>query len=201
MVDHLLDRLPLVDQVHQGHLCAVPRRGLLGDEWTQRATGVYVPSLVEPCVGQGNITNAIRARYPDVLAFRNDLDVRWDADSHRDATDQAFWQYVGFPDWVITNPPFSTAFEIVREALKVAQVGVAMLLRVTWLEPLRSAEKQAKTKWLVENPPDWELVLERTSFDGSGGQDSAPCAWFVWCPALTPRIEVIPGRGRQPTLL
>lgn len=182
MTDHLLDRLDL------------------------RHNEPHPPRIVEPCVGQGHIVNAIKRRYPAAQFITNDLDHQWPADCHMDAGDRFFH---GFgtpsfewdaPDWVISNPPFSEAFDIVRNALEVARIGVAMLLRVTWLEPPKEKAK-ARGIWLAEHPPAWELVMERFSFDGSGKQDSAPTAWFVWSKYLPPRIEVIPGRGRQPQLL
>lgn len=164
--------------------------------------------ILEPSVGEGHIIRELEARFGQPVAtlrnmlpapayFTNDLDRRHEAMTHYDATEHGFWdiytQADTRPDWVITNPPFNAAFEIIRQAVATASVGVAMLLRVTWLEPPKSPEHRAKAEWLAANPPKWELVMERTSFDGAG-QDSAPCAWFVWSPYLTPRIEVIPGR-------
>lgn len=211
MVDHLLDRLTLapatctcpyfVGGIRQStdHLCPVHTLGHRGVEPS------WAPRVFEPCVGAGNIVNAIRRRYPTMLELTNDLDNRHEATWHMDATQEQLWRLVPHsfvdkhepgvpPDWVITNPPFSEAFDIVRQAVKTARVGVAMLLRTTWLEPTKTGPKAA---WLVAHPPKWELVMERFSFDGSGSQDSAPTAWFVWSPYLESRIEVIPGRGRQ----
>lgn len=196
MVDHLLDRLEWWPEAYRAQ---------------QRATysgspPARPPRILEPCVGAGNIVNAIHRRYPETLFMTNDIDPDRDAHFHLDATEPAgnayedikdnpLWTHRGrVPDWVVTNPPFSEAFDIVRHAVETATVGVAMLLRTTWLEPTKTGPKAA---WLVAHPPKWELVMERYSFDGSGSQDSAPTAWFVWSPYLESRIEVIPGRGRQ----
>ena len=37
-------------------------------------------------------------------------------------------------DWIITNPPYSKAADFLLRALDTAHVGVAMLLRIQWLE-------------------------------------------------------------------
>jgi hypothetical protein len=39
-------------------------------------------------------------------------------------------------DWVITNPPFKLAEKFIDEALKVARVGVAVLVRTVFLESI-----------------------------------------------------------------
>lgn len=198
MVDHLLDRLDLT----VCHCIAHPVGAICEHLFTNcfgvsaAEPGTLPPRVFEPCVGAGNIVNAIQRRYPDAFFATNDLDERHDADTSYDATKPLLWTDARDMaiDWVITNPPFSEAFDIVRQAVETARVGVAMLLRTTWLEPTKTGPKAA---WLVAHPPKWELVMERYSFDGSGSQDSAPTAWFVWSPYLESRIEVIPGRGRQ----
>src|SRR5574341_517790 len=181
MVDHLLDRLyPPVPANRAG---GPPAYLLPGHR------------VLEPCVGAGNITNALRDRIPRVDVRTNDLDPKWPADWHFDATKpQGIWLRDRY-DWIITNPPFSAATEIVPKAVEVARVGVAMLLRITWLEPCED-----RAQWLAKNPPKWQLVMERTSFRANGSTDSATSCWFVWSELLEPRIEVIVGRGRQAEL-
>lgn len=39
-----------------------------------------------------------------------------------------------WPDWIVTNPPFSRAEEFIKTAMGVAKVGVAMLTRVQIIE-------------------------------------------------------------------
>ena len=46
----------------------------------------------------------------------------------------AFGDEVRSFDWVITNPPFRLADKFVLRALPLADRGVAMLCRLTWLE-------------------------------------------------------------------
>ena len=37
-------------------------------------------------------------------------------------------------DWVITNPPFKLAEEFITEGLRVASIGVGMLVRTSFIE-------------------------------------------------------------------
>lgn len=160
------------------------------------------PVLLEPCVGEGHIIRAVNEWVPDARWSTNDLDPRHEADSHMDAGRDAFWGRPGLaksrPGWVISNPPFSDAVRIIPRAYEAAKVGIAMLLRVTWLEPCED-----RKVWLASHPPTWQLVMERYSYRQNGSQDSATAAWFVWVkdPNAGPqRIVVVPGRGVQPAL-
>ena len=37
-------------------------------------------------------------------------------------------------DWIVTNPPFSKAAEVLAHGLVKARRGVALLMRIQWLE-------------------------------------------------------------------
>lgn len=131
--------------------------------------------VLEPCAGRGDIATAL-ACDPRVRNLElNDLDKQWDADTHEDATDPIYWQHkTGPAEWVVTNPPFLVADKILPLAVK--HVGrVAMLLRITYLEPC-----EGRAAWLRTHPPARLIVLPRISFTGDGKTDSVTCAWFVW---------------------
>lgn len=154
--------------------------------------------ILEPCAGQGNIVHAICDRYPGSDVYSNDLDPRHDTFSHEDATRPEFWGRFGTvpPHWIITNPPFSAAMDILRHALEFAEVGVAMLLRLSFAEPTED-----RGQWLAAHPITRLYVLPRYSFRQNGSTDSVTSAWFVWSRMDTPAIEVIPGRAPQAVLL
>jgi hypothetical protein len=222
MTDHLLDRLDL-QAVPPGawpacrcdgdDIIQTIRDGVVrdGPQHELGCPGDRPVRILEPCVGEANIVNAIWRKHPETIVWTWDIDPRHHAGVTCDAREDRWWAaheaQDGRPDWVITNPPFSAAFDIIREAYEAATVGIAMLLRVTWLEPTKTG---ARAAWLAEHPPTWELIMERYSFDGAG-QDSATTAWFVWikneraakiltdklAPHGRQHIEVIPGRGRQ----
>jgi len=135
--------------------------------------------IFEPCVGKGNLIEAMKDGWGRHLITTNDIDQEVDAHYHLDIASEsaAVWlnaQKGGF-DWVVTNPPFSKAFEILKQMLPLAHGGVALLLRLSFLEP--TYERGA---WLAEHPPDLIIVLPRMSFTGDGHTDSVTCAWMVW---------------------
>jgi len=105
------------------------------------------------------------------------------ADSHMDATSDAFVEAFGSgtrrPDWVVTSPPYKHAFAILRAALRIARVGVAFKLRLTFLEPVTS-----RGQWLKDNAPDKMVVLPRASYRGR--KCSSTEAWFIW---LSGRVD------------
>ena len=130
--------------------------------------------VVEPCAGDGAIARVLQASHLHVVT--NDIDARHEADHHEDATLTQFWggAVSDDVDFVITNPPFNDAFRILQHAYAVARVGVAMLLRKTFLEPTRE-----RGAWLAAHPPTRIIGLPRHSFRGKGS-DSVSADWVIW---------------------
>lgn len=153
-------------------------------------------TVLEPCVGAGHIANVLRRREIDVMT--NDLDPRFPADFHMDALSADFAHRFR-PDWVISNPPFVIADRLVPRCLEMAEWGVAMLLRLSWLEPTR-----ARSYLLEHNPPTSLVILPRISFTGDGQVDNVTTAWFVWDRRERndgrQRIIVVPRKAAQPEL-
>ena len=76
-------------------------------------------------------------------------------------------------DAIITNPPFSLAFQFVRRSVKLAD-HVFLLLRLNFLA------SQKRADWFKKNEPSALFVLiNRPSFTG-GGTDMTDYAWFYW---------------------
>lgn len=157
-----------------------------------------VSPVLEPCVGRGDMADVLRTDPRVGLVFTNDLDRTHLADWHDDATWEGFWRTLPPIEYVVTNPPFSKADQILPLAWKYARVGVAMLLRISYLEPC-----EGRGAWLAEHPPSKLIVLPRISFTGDGDTDMATCAWFVWDRACCGQsIEIVnPVDERQPSLL
>jgi hypothetical protein len=134
--------------------------------------------VFEPAAGDGAIANLLE-EFGFLVTLRNDIDNKHEKlNLCLDASREEHWEQLFIrPDYVISNPPWESeaCFSIVRNAKKYAKVGVAMLLRLSWLEPtiLREA-------WLKENPPDTLIVLPRYSFKQNGKTDSMTSAWFIW---------------------
>lgn len=143
--------------------------------------------VLEPCAGKGDMANVLRQHDTISSVLTNDVNPQVETTFQEDATDPnaACWQ-ASF-DWVITNPPFEYASAILQQAWKHARVGVAFLLRLTYLEPTRD-----RAVWLQEQADHlvWQAVFNpRPTFregetnpktEKPYGTDSVTVAWFVW---------------------
>lgn len=135
---------------------------------------------IELCSGDDAITRPVKEseRFDRVLT--NDIDASRQSDAHYNAADpETYSRYADLgwarPCWIITNPPFGAASLIVPFAYDFATIGIAMLLRLSFLEPV-----EVRGAWLNEHPPTRLIVLPRISFTGDGKTDSVTCAWMVW---------------------
>lgn len=139
----------------------------------------YVPvtgSVLECCAGDLAIAKVLQQQ---TNVCTNDIDPAMPTDDHLDATDPFYWETVslrGSYNWIVTNPPFSVAQPIVEGAHRTAKAGIAMLLRLSYLEPCKD-----RARFLSQHPPTHTIVLPRISFTGDGKTDNVTCAWFVWC--------------------
>jgi len=88
-------------------------------------------SCLEPACGAGHMSKV--------------LDEYFDKVTSSDLYDYGYGENVDFThsfyknesyDWVITNPPFKLAEKFIDEALKVARIGVAVLVRTVFLESI-----------------------------------------------------------------
>ncbi len=120
----------------------------------------------------------------------NDVDLNHQTDWHFDATDASAWPWRVWP-WVITNPPFNQAFDILKVSLEAGNC-VAFLLRLSFLEPTFE-----RGMFLAENPPNKILVLPRISFTGDGKTDSVTCAWLIWDQSDESWVRVVPKEEKE----
>ncbi|WP_293134879.1 hypothetical protein [Microcoleus sp. bin38.metabat.b11b12b14.051] len=138
-------------------------------------------TILEPCAGDGAISNIFRNMGIDVTT--NDIDLNHSTnydDCAKVRTNWEKWQEEnGAFDWVITNPPFNQAHAILPFAYEYSQVGVAFLLRLSYLEPA-----QNRGEWLRSHSSKLTNLIilgqPRPSFTGNGGTDSCTVAWMVW---------------------
>lgn len=162
-------------------------------EWATRELLKQVPVrgvVVEPCVGDGAISKALEGDRR--VVYTGDIDPQWTPMICGDALDRDFWDRMtqriagDFSDidpgvdWIVTNPPFSVAPQIVPITFNRATRGIAMLLRLSYLEPTED-----RGAWLNEHPPSAIIVLPRISFTGNGKTGSVTCAWMVWRKSTT----------------
>lgn len=147
--------------------------------------------LVDPCCGDGRMAEVFAPHFAYLTL--NDIEPRIEQgrlSAMRQAGPKAvivkrFDATLPIPglwvacDWVVTNPPWKWASVIAQHAIAEARSGVALLLRLSFLEATQ--ERQ----WLKRNPPRSVIVLPRISFDGTGRTDSVCPAWFLWGAAVT----------------
>lgn len=133
-------------------------------------------TVIEPCAGKHAITKELGFRY----TYTCDIDPLMEVNLVADMSQVQGWQKAqktfGHPfEWVITNPPFNCAIDFAQHGWEYCTVGMALLLRLSFLEPT-----EKRQQWLMKNPPHQLIVLPRISFTEDGKTDSVTCAWMVW---------------------
>jgi hypothetical protein len=83
-------------------------------------------------------------------------------------------------DWIITNPPFRLAEQFITTGLERASRGVAVLLRVAFLEGVgRYKNLFRDTPPCVVAPYVERVPMLRGRYDPKGTTATAYC-WFIW---------------------
>jgi len=138
--------------------------------------------VFECCVGAGDIAGVLSENTRTVVVT-NDIDQPRSADFHVDLSTPIGWRMLdpidsmndAPADWIVTNPPFCHAPGLVPLAYEHVNVGIAMLLRLSFLEPCLN-----RSEFLTKHPPTKLIILPRISFTGDGNTDSVTCAWMIW---------------------
>jgi hypothetical protein len=102
-------------------------------------------------------------------------------------------------DWVITNPPFKAAEEFVTRGLRVARVGVAVLVRTVFIESIGRWERLFRDRpctafaQFVERVPIVKGRVDPKATTATG------YAWLIWdkTAAENSRIVWIPPSRRK----
>ncbi len=168
--------------------------------WQTRALLANQPisgTVLEPCAGDGAIARVIeRQQWKEFQDSRNgvqsssalvtnDIDPQSVGVYHIDASSEDLYKLekyggVGPVDWVVSNIPYKMPLcrDIVMNAVRFARIGVAMLLRLSFLEP--TAKVHPRGPWLSSRAPDRILILPRYSYTQDGHSDSCTTAWMIW---------------------
>lgn len=92
-------------------------------------------------------------------------------------------------DWVITNPPFRLGLQFVLRARRVARAGVAMLVRMAFLESIERYEGLFR-----QHPPTIGIFTERVPmFRGRldpAGSTATAYVWLVWSRDVPPKAPL-----------
>ncbi len=165
--------------------------------WAARAGGELIRSLDpdaltcwEPAAGAGHMAHGLAAYFPIVI--QSDIhryERRVDPICARiaDFLDPADdFIPAGDVDWIVTNPPFARGEEFVRRAWDIAGRGVAMLLRLSFLEG------GARHKLLYDDCPltvvapfAERVPMTKGRWDPNASTATA-YAWFIW---LKPEVS------------
>lgn len=142
--------------------------------------------IFDPCCGM---------RHPTLQAFKgnnkiveNDSDLDVLSNYHFDSSIGLNWyeckdlKSIGWSDWVITNPPYNKdLLPILNNALNFSSEGVAMLLRLTFLEPSKNRREVLTDELWGKSLKAVYPVNPRPQFDPSKkGTDNVTVAWFIW---------------------
>ena len=144
----------------------------------------------EPCCGAGNLSD-ILSHFKNVTeVWTNDINTNLKADSHFDAANARSWLKFPQPDWVVTNPPFNKAFEILKNAHFFARKGVVFFVRHSFTEPT-----EQRGRWLYNNPCWGNLVYPRFKFvqneKGTWDSDSTPIDAVIWLRDKQPKLGLL----------
>lgn len=142
--------------------------------------------VAEPCAGNGMIRDVLTTQSSIRRVITSDIDPRYNQLDHRcDATLPTARVYRHRPNWIVTNPPFKLAHEVLSASWQACTVGVALLLRITFQEP--TEDRRELLRDLAPHASQPIVFNPRPRFrTDAKGSDSATCAWFVWTknPAL-----------------
>lgn len=141
---------------------------------------IFSKEILEPCCGNGAISKVLT----DNNHVVTNLDIE-DYGYHENFTKCDFLSYnpsTPFNGDIITNPPYSLAYEFVEHSLDIVRKGayVCMLLRIQFLEGKK------RQKLFKVMPPKYVYVFSsrmRCFKDGDTNvkNSSALClCWFVW---------------------
>jgi hypothetical protein len=166
-------------------------RALLADVFPALGVaGSRRQSAWEPACGEGHIAEVLREHFRLVRA----TDIH--DYGYGDIAD-FLGMSAGDADWIITNPPFGEKTEaFVLRALDLARVGVAMFVRMQWLETIGRYERLFR-----DRPPTLiSFFCERVNlckgrWDPDGSTATA-YIWLVWMRDTPPRAPfwIPPGR-------
>ena len=134
---------------------------------------------MDPCGSDLDAVARTLPRLANCRVYCNDTDSVLPAKTHDDATSALFWDSIASPDWVVGSPPYHTASTIVQQALRIAKVGVAFKLRLSFLEPCAD-----RAQLLKQHPPTHMIVLPRVVYrkqSVGSSHDWVTEAWFIWC--------------------
>lgn len=169
-------------------------RALIEEVFPQLGVECRERDAWEPACGEGHIAEVLREYFRDVVA----------SDIHEYGYGHVADYLAAVPgaDWIITNPPFGQKTEaFVLKALDDSNVGVAMFVRLQWLETVGRYERLFR-----DRPPTLiaffceRVPLCKGRWDPEGDTATA-YIWLIWVKGRPPQppFWIPPGRREQLT--
>lgn len=155
--------------------------------WAARAGGELIARLdpgswtaLEPAAGGGHMAHGLRPYFAEVI----------EADIHQheggspsyvvDFLTEEAARTLPEVDWIVTNPPFVLGDAFVRAAYERARRGVAMLLRLVFLEgKARHGLLHVDCPLTVVAPFSERVPMVKGRWDPDASSATA-YAWFIW---------------------
>lgn len=137
----------------------------------------------EPACNRGHMAEPLREYFHCVMATDiND----YGYDRHEKTVDFLFpgSEPVVQVDWIITNPPFRLAEQFIMRALDIAQTGVAMIVRTSFLESVGRYENLfSKTPPNIIAQFSERVPMVKGRLTATGSTATSYC-WLVWVKGL-----------------
>lgn len=139
----------------------------------------------EPACGEGHMAEPLGEYFREVVA--SDIKDYGYGDHTVDflTCEQLARKYDA--DWIITNPPFNDSAEFVLKALRLAGTGVAMFVRLSWLESVKRYNMIFR-----DTPPTLVSIFsERVPLHKGRWEDEGSTMtayiWLVWLKGASPQ--------------
>jgi hypothetical protein len=151
------------------------------DALLRHAGHMIAGTVWEPCAGARHISSVLADVDGISRVYESDISPVGDAYPRLDfLLRDEHWRVIESPvDWVVTNPAFGIAADIVRVALDTAHEGVAMLLPANFWE---GTVTDGRRDLLTSCPPTHCIHLGRFNFimPGGGNGPSKEHMWLIW---------------------
>ena len=137
--------------------------------------------VLEPCAGKNNIGKLVKQYHKNCEVKAVDL-YDYGEPSVESGIDFLQWKPNKKYDWVITNPPYDSKLLIpfVEKSLAVAEIGVAMSLKITFLESIKRYDFFT-SNMMLKNVLVFSNRQPMYKNGINTGTSNAICyAWFIW---------------------
>lgn len=160
---------------------------------------IAIESAKEPACGEGHIAEVLREYCSDVSA--SDIFDYGYGDAIVDWLDHDHACGAPNSDWIITNPPFGDkAVPFFERSLDLANIGVALFVRLQWLEGIGRYEKVYR-----DTPPTIvAFFVERVPLCKGewkpDGDTATAYVWLVWVKGMVPQAPFWIPPGQRESL-